>query len=262
MAARLAARRGRPAGNPVLRGARRTRRPTRPRPRRRPSCCGRSPTTTSRIAMRPTLSWSDLPGRAVGIYGLGREGEASLRACRVRGIEPVLVDDRPGRRPTGAAGDRGRRARRRCSPATSSSSRQASRATRRRWPRWRRPGWRSSVGWGCGCRRPTGPGSRASPAPRARARRRRSPDICWRDWVFALWSAATSACRRSTRRPAPTSTTGSIEVSSYQALDLAVRPPVVAVTSLHPDHLPWHGGDVGAVLRATSCRCARCPVRT
>jgi UDP-N-acetylmuramoylalanine--D-glutamate ligase len=33
-----------------------------------------------------------------------------------------------------------------------------------------------------------------------------------------------------------------IEVSSYQATDLAVTPPVTAVTSLHPDHLPWHGG--------------------
>jgi UDP-N-acetylmuramoylalanine--D-glutamate ligase len=35
-----------------------------------------------------------------------------------------------------------------------------------------------------------------------------------------------------------------IEVSSYQACDLACSPPVVAVTSLHPDHLPWHRGDV------------------
>jgi UDP-N-acetylmuramoylalanine--D-glutamate ligase len=34
-----------------------------------------------------------------------------------------------------------------------------------------------------------------------------------------------------------------IEVSSYQATDVASSPPVVAVTSLHPDHLPWHGGD-------------------
>jgi UDP-N-acetylmuramoylalanine--D-glutamate ligase len=33
-----------------------------------------------------------------------------------------------------------------------------------------------------------------------------------------------------------------IEVSSYQATDLGVTPPVTAVTSLHPDHLPWHGG--------------------
>jgi UDP-N-acetylmuramoylalanine--D-glutamate ligase len=34
-----------------------------------------------------------------------------------------------------------------------------------------------------------------------------------------------------------------VEVSSYQATDVASSPPVVAVTSLHPDHLPWHGGD-------------------
>ncbi|HLK02319.1 MAG TPA: UDP-N-acetylmuramoyl-L-alanine--D-glutamate ligase [Streptosporangiaceae bacterium] len=33
-----------------------------------------------------------------------------------------------------------------------------------------------------------------------------------------------------------------IEVSSYQATDLDCAPPVVAVTSLHPDHLDWHGG--------------------
>ena len=33
-----------------------------------------------------------------------------------------------------------------------------------------------------------------------------------------------------------------IEVSSYQAMDLPVSAPVTAVTSLHPDHLPWHGG--------------------
>lgn len=31
-----------------------------------------------------------------------------------------------------------------------------------------------------------------------------------------------------------------IETSSYQAADVAVSPPVVAVTSLHPDHIPWH----------------------
>ncbi len=32
-----------------------------------------------------------------------------------------------------------------------------------------------------------------------------------------------------------------VEVSSYQAADLTVSPPVVGVTSLHPDHLDWHG---------------------
>jgi UDP-N-acetylmuramoylalanine--D-glutamate ligase len=32
-----------------------------------------------------------------------------------------------------------------------------------------------------------------------------------------------------------------IETSSFQATDLCVAPRVVAVTSLHPDHLNWHG---------------------
>ncbi len=34
-----------------------------------------------------------------------------------------------------------------------------------------------------------------------------------------------------------------IEVSSYQAADVPVSPPVVAVTSLHADHLTWHRDD-------------------
>jgi len=33
-----------------------------------------------------------------------------------------------------------------------------------------------------------------------------------------------------------------IETSSYQATDLTIAPPTVAVTSLAQDHLPWHGG--------------------
>ncbi len=34
-----------------------------------------------------------------------------------------------------------------------------------------------------------------------------------------------------------------VEVSSYQATDVSASPPVVAVTSLHPDHLTWHRDD-------------------
>ena len=33
-----------------------------------------------------------------------------------------------------------------------------------------------------------------------------------------------------------------IEVSSYRRPTSRSTPPVTAVTSLHPDHLPWHGG--------------------
>ena len=48
-----------------------------------------------------------------------------------------------------------------------------------------------------------------------------------------------------------------IETSSYQATDLPCSPPVVAVTSLHPDHLPWHGGDVEAYYRDKLSACSQ-----
>jgi UDP-N-acetylmuramoylalanine--D-glutamate ligase len=47
-----------------------------------------------------------------------------------------------------------------------------------------------------------------------------------------------------------------IETSSYQATDLACSPPVVAVTSLHPDHLDWHG-DVATYYADKLSACAQ-----
>ena len=44
---------------------------------------------------RPAISWSDLPGRTVGVWGLGVEGRATVRKLAALGVEPVLVDDRP-----------------------------------------------------------------------------------------------------------------------------------------------------------------------
>ena len=43
----------------------------------------------------PKLSWSDLAGARVGVWGLGREGHANLRKLLALGVEPVLVDDHP-----------------------------------------------------------------------------------------------------------------------------------------------------------------------
>jgi UDP-N-acetylmuramoylalanine--D-glutamate ligase len=47
-----------------------------------------------------------------------------------------------------------------------------------------------------------------------------------------------------------------IETSSYQATDLPCSPPVVAVTSLHPDHLDWHG-DVETYYRDKLSACSQ-----
>jgi UDP-N-acetylmuramoyl-L-alanine---L-glutamate ligase len=44
---------------------------------------------------RPAISWTDLRGRAVGVWGLGVEGRATIRKLATLGAEPVLVDDRP-----------------------------------------------------------------------------------------------------------------------------------------------------------------------
>src|SRR5262245_22377742 len=41
----------------------------------------------------PRLSWPDLAGRRVGVWGLGVEGTASIRLLRAMGVAPVLVDD-------------------------------------------------------------------------------------------------------------------------------------------------------------------------
>src|SRR4051794_14804850 len=40
-----------------------------------------------------SVNWDDLRGRRVGVYGLGREGVANVRACLARDVRPVLVDD-------------------------------------------------------------------------------------------------------------------------------------------------------------------------
>ncbi len=57
--------------------------------------------------VRPRLGWSDLRGARVGVWGLGREGSASLRKLRALGVEPVLVDDSPGEQGVLATADGG-----------------------------------------------------------------------------------------------------------------------------------------------------------
>jgi UDP-N-acetylmuramoylalanine--D-glutamate ligase len=48
-----------------------------------------------------------------------------------------------------------------------------------------------------------------------------------------------------------------IEVSSYQATDVATTPPVVGLTSLNPDHLPWHRHDLETYYRDKLSLCSQ-----
>ena len=191
----------------------------------------------------PRLSWSDLAGARAGIWGLGREGHANLRKLLSLGAEPVLVDDHPAGPvddlPVLAAGDGGLAALRGCDVVVKTP--------------------------GLSRYRPEVAQLSAAGIPVVGG--------------LGLWLAEADLrrvlCVTGTKGKSTTSSltghlitglgyrclvggnigavpydpdhTGDfdywvIEVSSYQATDLPVSPPVVAVTSLHPDHLDWHGG--------------------
>jgi UDP-N-acetylmuramoyl-L-alanine---L-glutamate ligase len=188
---------------------------------------------------RPKLSWSDLPGARVGVWGLGREGHASVRKLHALGVEPVLVDDHPASPDILATGDGGLAALEQCEVVIKT------------------PGL-----------------SRYRPEA-ARLSALGIPVV----GGLGLWLAEQDLrrvlCVTGTKGKSTTSSvTGHlltglgykclvggnigvvpfdpaaeldfdywvIEVSSYQAIDLPCTPPVTAVTSLHPDHLDWHGG--------------------
>jgi UDP-N-acetylmuramoylalanine--D-glutamate ligase len=188
---------------------------------------------------RPKLSWSDLPGARVGVWGLGREGQANLRKLRALGVEPVLVDDHPAGPDVLATGGGGLAALEHCDVVVKTPG-----LSRYRPEVARLTGLGIPVAGGLG-----------------------------------LWLAETDPdrvlCVTGTKGKSTTAfLTGHlltglgypclvggnigvvpydpaeeadvdywvIEVSSYQATDLPCTPPVTAVTSLHPDHLDWHGG--------------------
>ncbi|GAA3605216.1 UDP-N-acetylmuramoyl-L-alanine--D-glutamate ligase [Kineosporia mesophila] len=206
--------------------------------------------------MSDALSWDDLAGARIGIYGLGREGEASLRACQARGIEPLLVDDNPpagdieGRKVLSTA-EGGAQALAVCeivikSPGISRYSENVTSLVDQGvqvvgglglWVQGADPekvvlitgtkgksttasitghllkglGYRTLVGGNIG----------VPPFDPALDPAVGGPDQDF--WV--------------------------IEVSSYQATDILTVPHVVGVTSLNPDHLPWHGNDLETYYR-------------
>jgi UDP-N-acetylmuramoylalanine--D-glutamate ligase len=190
--------------------------------------------------MRPTLSWSDLPGRSVGIFGLGREGEASLRACRARGVEPVLVDDRPRDAGVLATADGGLEALLGCDVVIKTPG-----------ISWYSPEVEKLVG--AGVQVAGGLGLWLAEADLARVvcvtgTKGKSTTTAITGHLLAGLGYRTLTGGNLGVPPFDPHIGDDfdywvIEVSSYQAVDVAVSPPVVAVTSLHPDHLPWHRDD-------------------
>ncbi|HEX3752895.1 MAG TPA: UDP-N-acetylmuramoyl-L-alanine--D-glutamate ligase [Streptosporangiaceae bacterium] len=194
---------------------------------------------------RPKLSWSDLRGARVGVWGLGREGLASIRKLATLDVDPVLVDDRPsavavGGRPVLSTGYGGLAALEKCdvvvkSPGISRYRPEVLRLEERGIP----------VAGGLGLWLQEADTDRVVCVTGTKGK-----------------STAVSIAGHLLNRLGYRCLVGGniglppydpeagpglwdywfIEVSSYQATDLPVSPPVVAVTSLHPDHLPWHGG--------------------
>jgi UDP-N-acetylmuramoyl-L-alanine---L-glutamate ligase len=201
---------------------------------------------------RPKLSWSDLAGARVGVWGMGREGHANLRKLLAMGVEPVLVDDHPRDegegRPVLATGDGGLAALERCDVVVKT------------------PGlsrYRPEVAHLTGLGIPVAGGLGLWLADAAEVDLRRVVCVTGTKGksttVSVIGHLLTGLGYRSLvggnigvvpYDPAGPGEPGgrvqpdywAIEVSSYQATDLSCAPPVVAVTSLHPDHLDWHGG--------------------
>jgi UDP-N-acetylmuramoyl-L-alanine---L-glutamate ligase len=187
----------------------------------------------------PKLSWSDLAGARVGVWGLGREGQASLRKLRALGVEPVLVDDQPSGPAVLATGDGGLAALERCDVVVKTPG-----LSRYRPEVVRLAGLGIPVVGGLGLwlagadlrRVLCVTGTKGKSTTSSIAGHLLS-GLGYRCMVGGNIGAA----------PYDPDHAGDfdywvIEVSSYQATDLPCSPPVYAVTSLHPDHLDWHGG--------------------
>ena len=197
-------------------------------------------------APRPKLAWSDLTGARVGIWGLGREGHANLRKLASLGVEPILVNDHPQPDPDGrpvlatAAG--GLAALEQCdvvvkTPGLSRYRPEVARLSDLGIPVVGGLGlWLAEAD----LRRVLCVTGTKGKSTTSSVTGHLLTQLGYRCMVGGNIGA-------SPYDPAEDSGSGDfdywvIEVSSYQATDLPYSPPVVAVTSLHPDHLDWHGG--------------------
>jgi UDP-N-acetylmuramoylalanine--D-glutamate ligase len=190
--------------------------------------------------MPPTISWSDLRDRRVGVWGLGVEGRANLRKLAALGTAPqVLVDDRPATDDVVGTEAGGLEALAGCDVVVKSPGISRTREDLRALEAagvpvagglglWLAEADRERVlcitgtkgkstttaiaghlATGLGQRVLLGGNFGTAPwDPEA------PQDVDW--WV--------------------------VETSSYQATDVTLGPAVVAVTSLSQDHLDWHGG--------------------
>lgn len=208
--------------------------------------------------MHSTLSWDDLRGRSVGIYGIGIEGRSSLRACRARGIEPWVVDDRPPSEPVdgvevAATGSGGLARLLACdvvikSPGISHYSDTVEAIGRHGVEvvgglgMWMQGADRERVLCVGGTK------GKSTTAALLTHLIRTAGFSCYLGGNFgdAPFDPAVP----------PDFDYWVIEVGSYQSVDFGVTSPRVAITSLAEDHLPWHRNDVECYYRDKLSLCS------
>ena len=193
--------------------------------------------------MRPLISWSALTSASVGLWGLGVEGGASLRRLGSMGLTPVLVDDNPAaghaRRPRVLATDHGGlEALLACDVVIKSPG-----ISRYRPEVARLEGMGIPVRSGLGLWLEDVPLDRVTCITGTKGKSTTTAIaghlLSHLGYDAKVWWQHRSATLGSL--PAGEPDYWVIETSSYQVPDLTNGPPVVAVTSLSPDHLDWHG---------------------
>jgi UDP-N-acetylmuramoylalanine--D-glutamate ligase len=195
--------------------------------------------------VRPLISWPELRGSRVGVWGLGVEGTANVRKLAELGVDPVLVDDRPaGPGPDGrevlTTSDGGLRALAACAVVVKSPGISRYRPEVADLEAHGIPVLGGLGLWLAGADRSrvvcvTGTKGKSSTTSIA--------GHLMRQWGYRCMVGGNIGQPPWDPEHATAGTQyWVIETSSYQATDLACSPAVVAVTSLNPDHLDWHLG--------------------
>lgn len=188
----------------------------------------------------PLLSWADLRGRRVGVWGLGVEGRANVAVLETHDISPAIVADEA------ALADGGLDALGRCDVVVKSPG--ISRY---------RPEARDLVERGVVVAGGLGLWMAAAPLDRVvvvtGTKGKSTTTAVLGHMINRLGYRCFVGGNIGVMPYAPGVDDDYdywvIEASSYQATDLPVTPAVSAATSLSPDHLPWHDNDVETYYR-------------
>ncbi|HSZ38151.1 MAG TPA: Mur ligase family protein, partial [Acidimicrobiales bacterium] len=193
--------------------------------------------------MRQPISWSALAEATVGVWGLGVEGQASIRRLGTLGVTPILVDDAPRTseidgHPVLSIEPDGLQALLACDVVIKSPGISRYRAE---VAQLEHAGVAVCGGLGLFM-------AEADPARVACITGTKGKSTTTAIAVHLLRGLGYDARAGGNigRPPWDPSQEGDpeywiVETSSFQVPDLAVAPHVVAVTSLSPDHLDWHG---------------------